>query len=105
MKSTCPSGRLPVPLPQAQAPSLDDQRPDIAWSRVEGVQRPAPGQSGVAWHLVEERETLAPSFHVGLFFCPATEKRLALKGTGELVQLVKFSRRQKAPSDCGPTAL
>ena len=105
MKSTCPSGRLPVPLPQAQAPSLDGQRPDIAWSRVEGGQRPAPGQKGVGSRLIKEREALAPSFHVGLFFCPTTEKGLGMKGRWEPVQLVNFSRREKAPGDCGPIGL
>ena len=92
MKSTCPSGRLPVPLPQAQAPSLDGQRPDKAWSRVEGVQRPAPRQNGVGWRLIKDRETLAPSLHVGLLLCPTAEKALGMEGTREPIQLVNFSR-------------
>src|SRR5256714_15243571 len=70
-------GRLPVPLTQAPAASRNDQRPDIAWSGLDGVERPAPGQNGVGWRLVEERETLAPSLQLGLLSCPTPAARLA----------------------------
>src|SRR5207245_9211216 len=93
---------LPVPLPEAPALALDGQRPDIARSRLEGVQRPAPGQNGVGWRPIEERETLAPSFHVGLFFCPTAEKGLGVEIAREPVETVTFSRREEAPRDFGP---
>src|SRR2546421_1644643 len=77
-------GRLPMPLTQAPATSLNDQRPDIAWSRLDGVERPAPRQNGVGWGLVEERETLAPSLHVGLFFVQQLKKAWVWRGRGSL---------------------
>src|SRR5205085_2928046 len=66
---------------------------------------PAPGEKGVGSRFIKERETLAPSFHVGLLFCPTDEKGLGMKGRWEPVQLVNFSRREKAPGDCGPIGL
>src|SRR5207237_638880 len=69
------------------------------------VGRTSLGGRGGGWGMGEERETLAQSLHVGLLFCPTAEERLGMEGTWEPVQLVNFSRREKAPREFGPIGL
>lgn len=85
------SGPLPVPLTEAPATSLNYHRPDVAWSRLDGVARPTPGRRGITNARQGYPETLATGLHAGLFSCPTTEEALGLEVARQPVQILNFS--------------
>src|SRR6266536_1449545 len=93
-----PNGPLPCPFGHSPATPLNSQCPDVAWSRLESIERPTPVQRHSNARQ-QHRETLATRFHVSLLLCPTTQKGLGVEVAREPVQTLNVTSRKEVPRD------
>src|SRR5436190_1020680 len=83
-----------MPLAHAPASALDYQGPDIAWSRLEAIERPGTIE------LRHRTESPATSLHVRFLLGPTTEKGFGVEVARHSVQVIHFHRREEELRDC-----